>query len=191
MNANSIQEILWSITKRFFHDTDVIWDRQVNTRPQLPYVTIRLGDLRRNSHPASDENDDRYYFCRSVFEVNVYTEGKPMGDPEGQLINYENTAQTDLMDFCNFMESEDITDFFNDRGVTISFRPPLRDLTELEKERKYQYRAQAEFDIDFIIDASGRYGVGCSAERANYSGGDIAGLAIEIPEIENVEVKGD
>ena len=51
MNANSIQEILWSITKRFFHDTDVIWDRQVNTRPQLPYVTIRLGDLRREFPP--------------------------------------------------------------------------------------------------------------------------------------------
>ncbi len=190
MDITDAQDLIQSTAAMFFKGARVIWANQLNTKPPLPYVTLKLGDVSRNLYTASDDEDRRYYWYNAVLDVNVYTDGKPMANPSGAVINYANTAQSDIMDFCNFVESEYITDKLNDKGLVIRFRPPVRNLTELEKERKYRYRAQAEFDIDFMVRTGGEYGVGDDVSTENYSGGDIADFVIELPAIETVEAEG-
>lgn len=190
MDMTEVQNLVQATAAQYFTGAHVIWANQLNTKPPLPYVTLKLGDVSRNLYTASDDDEHRRYWYSTVLDVNVYTDGKPMASQKGAIINYANTAQSDIMDFCNFVESEYITDKLNDNGLVIRFRPPVRNLTELEKERKYRYRAQAEFDIEFMVDASGEYGVGVDAARENYSGGGIADFAIELPAIESAEAEG-
>ena len=190
MDMTEVQNLVQATAAQFFRDAHVIWANQLNTKPPLPYVTLKFGDVSRNLYTASDDDDQRCYWYSTVLDVNVYTDGKPMASQKGAIINYANTAQSDIMDFCNFVESEYITDKLNDKGLVVRFRPPVRNLTELEKERKYRYRAQAEFGIEFMVDASGEYGVGVDAARENYSGGSVADFAIELPAIESAEAEG-
>ena len=98
----------------------------------------------------------------------------------------------DLDEFIRFLDSPKITDITSGSDVTIVFNPPVRDLSELIGDTKFNYRSMAEFTVSFTDKASGEYGVHNKAAVPNPSGGgtlEYAGVAIE--PIESVSVEED
>ena len=51
MNMESVESVIYDVTAEFFHGATVIWAEQVNTKPDLPYVTLKTGNLNRNHLP--------------------------------------------------------------------------------------------------------------------------------------------
>ena len=45
MNMESVESVIYDVTAEFFHGATVIWAEQVNTKPDLPYVTLKTGNL--------------------------------------------------------------------------------------------------------------------------------------------------
>ncbi len=192
MNLNEVKDVLYDVASGFFAGASVIWAEQNNTTPPLPYVTLKMGGVGRNRAPVEDKDDfnHRYYPSSATLEINLYTAGKPVAagdgteDPGtmGSTDNHVNTAVSDLTEFFNYLESEYTTDYLTGKGIDICLNPPVRDLTSLQNNRSYRYRAMAEAAVSFPWEANNAYGTGYMADIPDSSGGGnrkMAGTPIE------------
>lgn len=189
MNLEAVKEILYDITTMFFAGATVIWSEQTNTKPPLPYVTLKTGAVDRTSFPIINKDGGRYYQCSTTLEVNLYTKGRPVTLNGKETGSFANTATSDLMDFFNFIDSDNIIDVIAVKGMDVSLIPPVRDLTELQNDSRYRYRAMAEAKVSFAEEADGPYGIRNMPSVPNSSGGGTAEMAeAETNTIEKVEI---
>lgn len=193
MSLSLIREQIFDLVFEFFQGATVAWAEQANTRPGAPYITLKTGAVNKNLFPVLDDvSGIAYYMCSTVLEINLYTRGREVRieGAEGCLVNNENTAVSDLMDFILFLESEAIIDRLAEYNLDIQLMPPVRDLTELMNESRYRYRAMAEFTVNFVLEASGRFGVSAMEKIPNDSGGGNKALVDSTTEtIENVIIE--
>lgn len=190
MNLEEVKEALYDMTALFFHGAVVIWAEQINTKPNPPCVTLKIGSIQRSAFPFLDKDGSRYYSCRTTAEVNLYTKGKPITVGNHVTGNYANTATSDLMDFFNYIESEEITDQMAEKGIEVTLIPPVRDLTALLNDSQYRYRAMAEAVVTFVQQADGPYGICGMPQVPNYSGGGTTEMVeAETGIIEKIELE--
>lgn len=171
MNLEEAKEIIYDVTEMFFKGATVIWAEQINTTPPLPYVTLKTGGINKSTFPIVDDEGNRFYPCNSTLEINLFTKGRLVTVGENVTENYANTATSDMMDFFKFLESEEIIDYLADKGLDILLIPPVRDVTDLQNDRKYRYRSMAEATITYAENANGQYGIGDMVVVPNSSGG--------------------
>lgn len=182
MDLGAVKGAIHDMTAMFFAGAGVIWAEQVNTVPALPYVTLKMGSLNRNALVLVDDDGERYYQCDTTVQIDLYTKGRPVTTGDMATGNYANTAVSDLMDFFDFLESEEITDRMAGMGISMALMPPIRDLTGLQNDSRYRYRAMAEASVSFSVEADGVYGMSGMAVVPNDSGGgtvEMAGKPIE------------
>ena len=170
MKMEEIESIVYEIVSDFFHGATVIWAEQVNTKPTLPFVTIKTGNINRTRFPIIDEEGRRFYPCSTILEINLYTKGKPVMVGTKVTGNYANTSASDLQDFFSYLDSENIVDKLAMNGIDISLEGPIRDLTNLQNDSKFRYRAMAEATLSYAQEANGAFGIG-GLEMPNPSGG--------------------
>lgn len=189
MNLAEVKERLFDLTELFFKGATVIWSEQINTKPPLPYVTLKCGGVNRTSFPVDDGDGRRVYQAKTTWEVNLYTKGQSITVGEGVTGNYANTAVSDLTEFTIFLDSESIVDIIAGYGMDVTLMPPVRDLTNLQNDSKYRYRAMAEFSVSYVQEADGPYGTGGMPLVPNSSGGGTKEMADAVSEtIEEVEI---
>ena len=85
------------------------------------------------------------------------------------------------MQFFVYLESEAAVDKLSLAEIDILLNPPVRDLTILQNDSRYRYRAMAEATVSFMLDANGAYGIS-GANIPNPSGGgteEMSGKNIE------------
>lgn len=188
MNLEEVKDKLYELTSVFFgKGATIVWAEQINTKPKLPYVTLKTNGIKRNVFLLQEDDGRRFYHCETTFEINLYTSGKKMTKGTKSTANYANTATSDLMDFFNFLDSEFGIDFLSENEMSISLMRNVRDLTQLENESKYRYRAMAEAVVSFMTEASGLYGIKNTSSFPNSSGGGSQEQAnTEIEQIETV-----
>ena len=188
MTLEDVKSMIYDITAEFFCGATVIWAEQINTKPETPYITLKLGGIRKTLFPLVN-GDERAYSCSTTLEVNLYTKGKAITVAERVTGNYINTATSDLFDYFSFIESDVIVDRLAAYGLDITLEPPIRDLTALQNDSKYRYRAMAEATVSFIQNANGPYGVG-GRTLPNASGGGTVEMSNTIKDIiEEADIK--
>lgn len=189
MNLAEVKEKLYDWTEMFFRGAAVIWFEQINTKPTLPYVTLKCGGAGRSAFPVDDGEGRRVYQAKTTWEVNLYTKGQPVTVGEGVTGNHANTAVSDLTEFTVFLDSENMVDIIAGYGMDVTLTPPVRDLSDLQNDSKYRYRAMAEFSVSFVQEADGPYGAGGMPLVPNSSGGGTKEMADAVTEtIEEVEI---
>lgn len=190
MNLNQVKDTLYDVVAQFFQGATVIWAEQLGTKPKLPYVTLKLGTIQRKAFPVEDPDYGRFYHCSTIAEVNLYTQGQPITVGTNVTGNYANTAASDLLEFSNYLESDAVVDLLEGPGIDVSLNPPVRDLSQLENDSKFRYRAMAEYTVTFVEQADGRYGIGGMPAVPNYSGGGTKPMVEEETEpIEDIEIE--
>ena len=187
MTEAEMRSLFYRLTSEFFAGATVCWAEQDNLQPSTPYVTIDTGDLNRHSFPLTADGEN-YYRYKQRYQVDLYTQGQKMAR-SGYSPAYINTAVSDMMEYVNYMESEEILLQLSGEGVSVDFISPVRDLSELQNESDYRYRAMAEFDVSFAQTAGGAYGLK-DHNVPNASGGGAAEQeAAEIEIIEEVNIE--
>lgn len=171
MNLLTVKEAICEVTEMFFTGASVIWTEQINTKPPVPYITLKMGGVNKSTFPVIDNEGNRYYPCKATLELNLYTKGKPVVIEKGVTGNYENTATSDMLDFFKFLESDIMVDVLAGKGIDVMLMPPVRDLTDLQNDRSYRYRSMAEATVSWSEDAEGPYGIGGNTMIPNSSGG--------------------
>ena len=191
MRKDEVEKIIYKIVSDFFVGATVILAEQVSTKPTLPFVTIKTGNINRTRFPIIDDEGRRYYPCSTLLEINLYTKGKPMTIAPNVTGNYANTAASDLQDFFSYLDSEKVVDVLADTGMDISLEGPIRDLTNLQNDSKFRYRAMAEATVSYVQEADGVFGVQ-GIEIPNPSGGGTREMQEAISdEIDGFEIEED
>lgn len=189
MNMVEAKEKLYDLAEMFFKGATIIWSEQINTKPPLPYITLKCGAVNRAAFPIVDGEGRRFYQAKTTLEVQLFTKGQVIKAEKGTTSNYINTASSDLTEFANFIDSDTVTDIIAGLGMNVLLMPPVRDLTELMNDSKYRYRAMAEFEVGFAMEADGPYGLGGVPLMPNSSGGGTIDMAeAQADAIEEVEI---
>lgn len=197
MRLEEVRETVRQTAENFFSGACVAWAEQPMTTPIFPYVTLKFGDLQRNMHALTDGDADRAYQCSIPIEINLYTKGRKVSTKNNTVTAYANTAVSDMNDFFKYLDSEYITDSLMSKGIAVVLNPPIRDLTDLQNDSRYRYRAMAEATVTFVDEANGLYGLAEMAGAPNASGGGTEEMKeapsdyIEDVEITDVSTEGE
>ncbi len=190
MNIGEVKQVLYDLVALYHPGATISWTKTGGVKPNVPFIALAYSNLERSQFPVTNEEGDNYYNYSMTFEINLYTKGKEV--KAGDESYYENTAVEDLDEFIRFLDSPRISDMTSGRNVTILFNPPVRDVSELIGDTKFNYRSMAEFTVSFTDKASGEYGVHNKTVVPNPSGGgtqEYAGAVIE--PIESVAIEED
>ena len=172
MNANELRKLLRDIVRMYFAGANVIWSEGRNTQPKKPYITLKMASAGRDTHYTyENENGNPCGFIGSKarLEVNLFTNGLIKLIPNASPL-FINTAVGDLEDFCNFVTSDKVMDICDEHNITIMQSGDVMDVTALLDGVEHEYRAMVEFEVDYVQEVKGAYGV--SADYSNGSSGD-------------------
>lgn len=188
MTFSDVKKLFYRIVKKYHPNAVVVWTKTKGVTPMPPYITIGYSNLNRSAFPLSDESrNHRYYNYDVLFEINLYTVGREIKSDSGSY--YENTAVEDLEEFIRYLDSDEITEELAKNNVTIVMNPPIRDLSELIGDTKFNYRSMCEFTVSYVGLADGRYGISGNQAVPNPSGGGTKDMAdITIETIEDIEI---
>ena len=190
MNIGEVKQCLYDLVAMYHPGATIAWTKTGGVKPKAPFISLAYSNLERSQFPVTNDEGDNYYNYSMTFEINLYTKGKPV--KEDTETYYENTAVEDLDEFIRFLDSPKISDITSGNNVTIVFNPPVRDVSELIGDTKFNYRSMAEFTVSFTDLASGEYGIHNKTNVPNPSGGgtqESAGAVIE--PIESVAIEED
>lgn len=191
MNLGEVKQLIYEKVVQYHPGALVVWQKTKGVTPMPPYITLGYSNLERSLFPLSDdENEHRYYNYTFTLEINLYTVGKERKVNGAGTVFYENTAVENLEEFVRFLDSEAITDELAMKEVTVVLTPPIRDLSELIGDTKFNYRSMAEFTVAYVGLADGGYGVRGSGTVPNSSGGGLKEFAeTEISAIKEIKIK--
>lgn len=191
MDLGVVKQLIYEMVVRYHPGALVVWEKTKGVTPRPPYITLGYKNLERSLFPLSDdENEHKYYNYTFTLEINLYTVGKEIKVDGTGIKYYENTAVEDLEEFVRFLDSNAIMDEIAIKEVTIVLIPPIRDLSELIGDTKFNYRSMAEFTVAYVGLADGEYGVHGSRATPNPSGGGLKEFAeAEISAIKEVNIQ--
>lgn len=192
MRLGEVKQLLYETVVRYHPGAMVVWEKTKGVTPRPPYITLGYSNLERSLFALEDEDSaHRYYNYSFTFEINLYTAGRELKVNDGGSGAYENTALEDMEEFVRFLDSPATTDDLARGGITMIVNPPIRDLSELIGDTKFNYRSMAEFTVSFTGTADGQYGISGKDEIPNPSGGGTVKMAEDIDEfIEETEIGG-
>lgn len=190
MTIGDVKQFLLNIVQMYHPNAMVVWSKTGGVKPKSPYISLSYSNLERSAFPIVDEAGDNHYNYSMIFEMNLYTVGKQVRI--GDQSYYENTAVEDLDEFVRFLDSEGITELTEKNNVAILKKSPIRDLSELIGDAKFNYRSMVEFVVSWTDKASGKYGIQNRPNVPNSSGGGMKEyVEAEIYVIEKVIIEED
>lgn len=162
MTLNELQEYLLDIASAYFTGATVVWAQEKVVKPKPALVTLRTGNVSRPLQPITEVIDGvpcGYYPSRVTLEVNVFTKGRKYKPVEGKTAAQENTAVNDLVDFVNYLNSPYMIDECYILDIAITPMGAVSDASTLINDATWDYRAMAEFSVDFMQIAVGATGI--------------------------------
>jgi hypothetical protein len=157
MNLNECKNEIYSLISEYWGGATVIWGSQrLVTTPKPPLVVLQvIGTIKRPTFPIKTTDNDgeivTTYQNNFMLQIDLYTESGNLNYPDSP----ENTAMSDLQNFCCYMDSQKAIDwcykndiqFYNDIGVT--------DLTDIINDTQYRYRAMCQYNVSFTQNSKG------------------------------------
>ena len=180
MNINGVRSAIYEIVSRYFAGATVAWGDTNMTKPRLPFITLKLGDVKRAMWPNKKyvNGEPLYDYPSQVrLTMNLFKRGKKALQGSDMAIR-EDTSESDMMEFANFVNSDWFISW--EKGKNIYIRPdgPIRNLSTLINDTSWEYRSMAEFMVAYTEIASGATTVwsqnpsgGGSEELANITDG--------------------
>ena len=175
-NLKKVKDTMKTIVSSFFAE-GLTWDaRSKHTRAGKPYVTLWYGNVRKKMQPISLTDPEtgygtKYWESTVTLSMDIYENGASTST-DGVLGGYENTALDDMLDLIKYLESDVILAETEAENIAVALKDgSVMDLSELENESQYRYRAHAEFEIRYTDEATGPYGQ-YGATAGNTSGGN-------------------
>lgn len=160
MTLTELRQYLYKTVKQYFENATVVWSESKMTNPTLPYVTLKLKNI---STPIFSINNIEnnvprgYYKAKRILEINLYTKGREI-EKSGCMAGSENTAADDLTEFVMYLRSGFVNEQNVINNLTIMPMSPVQDLTALVNDIRFEYRAMAELEINFILVTKGYAG---------------------------------
>lgn len=147
MRLHQAKELFRSLTAKYFAGAEVTFSRQSRVaKPQIPLVSITAGNVNRPLDAVLIDADGEsigHYLSRVSFQIDLFTHGAPVADPDtGAIVAHENTAVDDMLSFADFLNSQFVIDWCHQHDVSLSLDGDVQDLTGLVNDNNYEYRSR-------------------------------------------------
>jgi len=176
--------LLQLIRKHFVSPYTVYFTDEKRTRPKKPYVTLKLGTVKMSTHPIVQWIDGvivKSHPSAVKLEINLFSPGVPV--KEAGVTLYQNSACDELTGLCLYFENPETEDALLDAAVSLLLEDVVRDISTILDGVEPDYRAMAEFVVDFTQTVSdprakkkvgseggGEGGTGSEGEYVNATG---------------------
>jgi len=157
MTVNHLKEKLYQRTKEYWGNAEVVWGATDKVKPDTPLIVLRLGVVTRPPQPITQMIDGivfSAYPSSTTLTIDLYTKGEL-----AEAGYYENTAESDLLDFVNFFDSVATVEWTERHNISLQLISGIEDLSELTNDTQWQYRANCEFVVDFTQWTADYFGI--------------------------------
>jgi hypothetical protein len=172
MNAGELKGKIAGLVGGYFAGAEVMWGRTKATKPRLPLVALSMGAVTRAEHPIVEPVDGEPRQCwpqSTAVQADLFTPGRKRG-AQNVTAASENTAVCDMLAFLDFLGSEHCLAWCAENDLSIACSR-VEDLTALENDTSWGYRAMAELEVSFTQYADGRAGTGTEYAQTPSGGG--------------------
>ena len=162
MRIYDLREYIFDVVGRYFTHARVVWSDEVKEKPRLPMVMLTFRNLSTTTFSetvvlkkSEDGIEDDgaavvHFFPSSVaLEVNNFTKRDGSG---------RNNALPDLYEFVKFLNSDEIVDKMFADDISIVQNGPIQPVSMVFGQ-DHEYRAMAEFTVNFTQISAGAYGI--------------------------------
>jgi len=157
----------------------VRWANHKYVKPIPPSVILKLGSVTMSSHPSVQVIDGatvKSYPSWSILEVNLYSPGVPEEEnPGAGVVQYQNSACDELAGFCIFLDYPSTEALLFEQEFSLLPEGPVRDITAILDGIEPEFRAMAEFRVDFVMTITDPYAFDGTEPDGSENGIDATG----------------
>jgi len=159
VTKSELKKRLYELVTTYFGGATVRWSNTKGVNPNAPLVSLNLFTVNRPYTPVRTSVDGVIvdsYPSKVTLQVDLFTKGRGAVTPGVTSAN-ENTAEDDLIEFVNFVNSVygDEWSLQNDISLLAN---EVQDLTGIVNDTAWEYRAMVEFEVGFTQHAVGHTG---------------------------------
>lgn len=150
LTLNQLKQAVFSHFSAYWGEAAVVWGATNKVKPLAPLVMLQLGTVTRATQPITQMVNGivfSAYPSEVPLQIDLFTKGNTVSTPEGSYS--ENTAESDLLDFVNYLDSTATIEWSNQNNVSVSLLGGVQDLSEVINDSRWQYRAMAEIRLTF------------------------------------------
>ncbi|MCQ2559159.1 MAG: hypothetical protein MJ157_00350 [Clostridia bacterium] len=162
MILEQVKQRVLGLVQFYFGEARVIWGGTNFIRPNLPLVELRLLAVSGGQFPNTAWTDGEikaYYPAKATWEIILHTPGEMEADVPGQTVPTHNCALNDLLDFGDFLNSPFALDWSSEHNLTLFWTGKVEDISQVINDLRWEYRARAVFEVEFIRESMGQYGL--------------------------------
>ena len=188
MTLTELNSLLIKIIKGYFTQAQVMPANQSFVpSAKKSLVTVAVGNVKRATNPPVKVVDGipvKFYPACAPLTINLFTGGLQKDIAPGYTPISINTAQDDMLDFADYLNSDHIIQLCHEHDIALLIPDTVQDLTGIVNDTNYRFRAMMEATVCFTMASIGYTGIldddSVVHKRINpdgtediYTGGDI------------------
>lgn len=169
MRIYDLREYIYDVVCQYFTKARVVWSDEVKEKPRLPLVMLTIRNLVSAPFPNiaimhDDENKEdsdpviQFYPSSVTLEVDNFTQ---------RGTGRHDHAVPDLYEFVKYLNSDEVVDKLFMDDISITQEGPIQPVS-MVMGQDHEYRAMAEFTVNFMQVSAGAYGIAWPENEMQY-----------------------
>ena len=154
MTLSEAREFVRRLAEDYFGGYNVIFSNQSRVpKPGIPLVVLSVGPVKRPQAPINVDTDEGYivgvYGTTFPITVDLFTNGTPVIDEDGQTVAYEDSSIDELTGFVDYINGPEGVDVCTANDVSLLVQNDIQNLTGLINDTNYEYRSRVDITVSF------------------------------------------
>ena len=163
MTLSNLKTLVHELASLYFSEATVIFAKQsFAVKQKKPLVVLTFLSAERPQNPSMKMVDGRpvaFYSVSIPVQIDLFTRGKEKEIGSGMTVATEDTAEDDLLSFCDFLNSQFAIQWCHRHDIALLVPSAVQNMTDLINDTNYEFRAMVEVTAKFTMEAIGYTGI--------------------------------
>ena len=147
--------VVFSIARRYFKDTTVVWEDENSPKPPLPALVLGFSENTSAASPHVHVNSRGVSVRERVSMLKLraaYLSGGEALIPAGQgeHVTHYNTARVKLSGFLEFLDSPFVGEVSRRHNITVLPKGAVTDTSKMLAGAAFDRRAECELEVHYV-----------------------------------------
>ena len=163
MTLSNLKSLVHELVSLYFSEATVIFAKQsFAVKQKKPLVVLTFLSAERPQNPSTKTVDGRpvsFYSVSIPLQIDLFTSGKSKEVDGAKTLAVEDTAEDDLLSFCDFLNSPFVIQWCHAHDIALLVPNVVQNMTDLINDTNYEFRAMVEITAKFTMEAIGYTGI--------------------------------